>query len=99
MAKRRRYHPLVADDLSSATEYYDNISVELGNRFRKSVRNRLQVVAECPESYARIHDEMRAATIDRFPYVNLFEDHPDEVAVLGLFHAASDHSGWFTRLL
>lgn len=99
MAKKRRYHPLVSDDLSSAAGYYDDISVELGNRFRASVRDRLRVIAERPESFARIHDEMRAAMLDRFPYVVLFEDHTQSVAILGVFHAASDQVGWFTRLL
>jgi hypothetical protein len=97
MAKIRRYHPLVANDLSSATEFYDGISVELGNRFRASVRNRLRAVSIRPESFAVIHDQMRAALFDRFPYVVIFEDHADSVAILGIFHAASDQQGWFTR--
>lgn len=97
MAKTRIFHPSVAQDLSFATEYYDKISIELGNRFRTSVRDRLRVIAERPETYARIHVEMRAATIERFPYVILFEDHTENVKILGVFHAASDRSGWFTR--
>ncbi len=97
MAKKRRYHPLVANDLSSATEYYDGISGELGNRFRDSVRNRLRAVSARPESFAIIHDQMRAALVDRFPYVLIFEDQADSVAILGIFHAASDQQGWFTR--
>lgn len=99
MVKKRRYHPLVADDLSSATSYYDDISAALGNRFRESVRHRLRSVAERPESFAFIHSEMRAALVDRFPYVLIFEDHTDSVAILGVFHAASDQQGWFTRSL
>ena len=97
MAKKRRFHPLVANDLSSATEYYDAISGELGNRFRVSVRNRLHAVSARPKSFATIHDQMRAALVDRFPYVLIFEDHSDSVAILGIFHAASDQEGWFTR--
>lgn len=97
MAKKRRYHPLVANDLSSATEYYDGISGELGNRFRASVRNRLRAISDRPESFAVIHDPMRATFVDQFPYVLIFEDHSDSVVILGIFHAASDQQGWFTR--
>jgi plasmid stabilization system protein ParE len=97
MAKKRRYHPLVANYLSSATTYYDEIASELGNRFRASVRNLLRTVADRPESFARVHDQMRAALVDRFPYVVIFEDHSDSVTILGIFHAASDQQGWFTR--
>jgi hypothetical protein len=50
------YHPLVADDLAAAVAHYDNISVDLGNRFRVSVRNRIDTVSERPESFGRIHE-------------------------------------------
>lgn len=42
MAKKRRFHPTVADDLKFATDYYDDISVDLGNRFRSAFRDRLR---------------------------------------------------------
>ena len=99
MASRRRYHPSVADYLSAATGYYDEISADLGNRFRASVRARLRDVAVRPESFGRLKNEMRAATLDRFPYVMIFENRDNHVAILGVFHAASDQKGWFDRLL
>jgi len=99
MAKVRRYHPLVADDLSAATGYYDEISANLGNRFRASFRARLQNVADRPESFGRLQNEMRAVTLDRFPYVMIFENRDNHVAILGVFHAASDQKGWFDRSL
>ena len=99
MAKKRRNHPLVADDLRIAASFWDDISIELGNRFRASIRDRLRTISDRPESFARIHEEMRAAMIDRFPYVILFEDRADFIAILGIFHAASDQPGWFSRSL
>jgi hypothetical protein len=99
MTRKRRFHPLVADDLLSGVGYYDNISVELGNRFRTSVRSRLEVISARPESFAIIHDKMRASMIDRFPYVILYEIHDEMIAILGVFHAASDQKGWFERSL
>ncbi len=99
MAKKRRYHPLFADDLLSAVSYYDDISVELGNRFRTSVRDQLRVISERSESFARINEDMRASMINHFPYVVLFEDGGETVAIFGIFHAASDQSGWFERSL
>jgi putative addiction module component (TIGR02574 family) len=56
MASTRHYHPLVADDLAAAVAHYDDISVDLGNRFRVSVRNRIDTVLERPESFGRIHE-------------------------------------------
>ena len=99
MASIRRYHPLVADDLSAATGYYDEISTDLGNRFRASIRARLRDVAERPESFGRLQNEMRAAILDRFPYVMIFENRDKHIAILGVFHAASNQKGWFDRSL
>lgn len=99
MAEIRRYHPLVADDLAEAVKYYDDISVDLGNRFRASLRHRLETITERPDSFGRIHKEMRAAMLDRFPYVVLFEHARGAILILGLFHAASDQGRWFEREL
>jgi hypothetical protein len=99
MARTRRYHPKVADDLATAVSYYDDISVDLGNRFRASVRDLIATITDRPDSYGRIHGELRVAMVDRFPYVVLFEHEVESVAILGLFHAASDQKGWFDRSL
>ena len=99
MAETRHYHPLVADDLAAAVAYYDDISVDLGNRFRASVRNRIERITERPDSFGRIHQQLRAAMVDRFPYVILFEHENESVAILGIFHAASDRGRWFERSL
>ena len=99
MARTRRYHPFIADDLAAAVAYYDDISVDLGNRFRTSVRNRIETITERPDSFGRIHEHLRAAMLDRFPYVVLFEYANDTVVILGMFHAASDRERWFERSL
>lgn len=97
MVSKRRYHPLVADDLKAAAAYYDEISVELGNRFRRAVRNCFKNISLRPETFGHIKDAHRAAIVERFPYVITFESKGDEVSILGVFHAASDQVGWFDR--
>ena len=97
MANTRRYHPLVAEDLATAVTYYDAISLALGNRFRAAVRDRIEVVTDRPESFGRIHEEYRAAMLDQFPYVVVFELENRAVEILGVFHAASDQDKWFQR--
>ena len=99
MARIRRYHPLVADDLAAAVGYYDDVSINLGNRFRDSIRDRLESITEYPESYGCIHEQIRAAMTNRFPYVILFELRENVVGILGVFHAASGRTGWFQRTL
>jgi len=97
MARTRRYHPLVAQDLAAAVAYYDDISVDLGNRFRASVRDRMSTITDRPDSFGRVHEQLRVAMVDRFPYVILFEHEIEAVNILGVFHAASDRERWFER--
>jgi len=97
MARVRRFHPLAADDIANATTYYDDVSIDLGNKLRESIRVRFSSITEFPESYGQIRDEVRAAMISQFPYVILFEHDDDAVTILGVFHAASDTEGWFER--
>ena len=99
MARTRRYHPLFADDLAAAVTHYDGISPDLGNRFRVSVRGRIETLTKRPDSFARVRDRLRAAMLDRFPYVLLFEYENETVTILGIFHAASDRERWFERSL
>lgn len=45
----------------------------------------------------KMHGEIRASMVARFPYVILFEIQGDTVVMLGIHHAASDQGGWFER--
>lgn len=97
MANSRRYHPLVAGDLAAAVNYYDQISIDLGNRFREAIRTRIETITYRPNSFARIDQKSHAAMVDRFPYVVLFEFESTMVTIMGIFHAASDQARWFDR--
>lgn len=66
MARTRRYHPRFAEDLAAAVGDYDDISVDLGNRFRAAVRDRLETITHYPEAFGRIHEQLRATLINRF---------------------------------
>ena len=99
MASQLRFHPDTSADLSSSAAYYDEISQQVGGRFRDAIKDQFKAIVERPESFACIHNEQRAAVVHGFPYVIVFEKSDDFVIVLGVFHAASDQSGWFTRSL
>lgn len=97
MARTRRYHPLVVQDLADAVAYYEGVSVDLGNRFREAVRDRIGTITDRPDSFGRIRDRYRAAMLDRFPYVIVYEQDKEIVSILGIYHAASDRESWFDR--
>ncbi len=97
MAERLRFHPLVAADLRNATRWYDDISIDLGNRFRSHVNARFDDVAERPETFAVVFDDVHLARIQRFPYLVLFRTVGDSIHLLGVFHSASDPAKWRQR--
>ncbi len=97
MADAVRFHPLVAVDLKAATAWYDAIEIDLGNRFRQSVNERLDSVELYPESYGIAQGTLRVALISGFPYLLLFEWALDSPEVVGIFHSALDPAKWQRR--
>ncbi len=93
-----RFHKLFPTDLASATAYYDRISFDLGNRFRGSVRDKLQSICERPESFGFARKPVRGAMVDGFPYLLLFRVASTSIYVAGLYHASSDPSRWLDRV-
>ena len=97
MTDSLRFHPLVAEDLEAAANWYDEISPELGNRFRASVDSRFDAVENRPESFGVVDPPFRAARIKKFPYLIVFELSQSATDVLGVFHSASDPAKWRKR--
>ena len=88
MARRLRFHPLVADDISAAIDWYEGRSVGLGEHFRSAVDARFDDIIASPEMFPRALDDAdyRFARIRKFPYLALLRVQPDAVHVVGLFH-------------
>jgi len=97
MAELLRFHPLVADDLEAAANWYDNISPELGIRFRAAIDSRLDAVELRPESFGVVDPPLRASRVERFPYLIVFEHSQMATDVMGVFHTASDPNKWRAR--
>lgn len=97
MAEPLHFHPLVADDLAAAAAWYDEISIELGNRFRRAVDSRLDAVELRPESFGLVDQPLRAARVGKFPYLIVYEHSSIVTEVLGVFHTASDPNKWRGR--
>ncbi len=93
-----RFHRLFPNDLAFATAFYDRISVGLGNRFRNCIHDKLQTIAERPESFGLVRPPLRGARIQGFPYLLLFQVDSNKVLVAGLYHAYSDPSRWLDRV-
>ena len=94
MASPLRFHPEVAADLEAATQWYDEISIQLGNRFRRAINRSLDAIAQRPEWFGRIRGERRAARIKGFPYLVIYEIVSGSVEILAILHGATDPDQW-----
>ena len=96
MARLLRYHPSVADDISSAIDWYEGRSAGLGERFRSAVAARLDDIERTPDMFPRAFDDLdyRFARIPKFPYLVLYHVRARSAHVLGVFHSASDPAKW-----
>lgn len=98
MAERLRFHPLVPEDLRQAINWFDDISSELGNRFREMVDSGFDDIEASPAVFGQAFDDIRFARVHRFPYLILFREVGQSILILGVFHTASDPEKWRQRL-
>ena len=97
MADPLRCHPFVADDIRAASNWYDEISGDLGSRFRRATDARFDAVELRPESFGRVQQEVRAARVEGFPYLIVFRHDGRVTEILGVFHTAADPEKWRGR--
>ena len=97
MARRLIFAPQVPDDLVAAVNYYERISPALANDFRQNVNDKLDGIADRPESFPFDVEPVRFARVGRFPYLIFFVADWDSVSIIAVLHGASDPARWRSR--
>lgn len=96
-------HPEARVEFRSATLWYEERSDRLGNEFVAAVAATLQRIGEAPETFPRWpgtrsgNPAVRKAIVERFPYLIAFEQHLDNLLVLGVAHQKRRPLYWLTR--
>ena len=81
-------------DMHSARDWYDQASIDLGNRFIDAVLAAVRTARERPESCPLIRSGVRAVRCRRFPYRVYFETEENRIVVLAVYHTARDPRRW-----
>jgi plasmid stabilization system protein ParE len=69
-----RFHPLTQQDYNEAYGWYEDKQKELGERFAKAVRQKVEEIALHPEVYgSRSSKKFREAPVDFFPYLIVYK--------------------------
>lgn len=100
MANKLRIHPLVVGDIAVATRWYDDISSELGNRFRSALAQAIKDIKLSPEKFSFAFDnaDLHYRRVRKFPYLVLYTLRRDSIQICGVVHASSDPEGWKARI-
>jgi plasmid stabilization system protein ParE len=90
-----RLHPLAFEDYNEAYEYYEDKQKDLGERFLKAVRNKIEKIALNPKAYGYKNNKyFREAKIEFFPYLIVYRIHRQtEQIFISSIHHTSKHPG------
>jgi plasmid stabilization system protein ParE len=84
----------VGQDLAGAYRWYEEQGQGLGARFLASVDRAFDDVQNHPELFARVNEEVRRASVSRFPYSIFYRVETRRVVVLAVLHSARDPNLW-----
>ncbi len=89
--------PEANEDLLEARAWYDNIGVDLGDRFASAVEATVEAIAKHPLQFPAVHRNRRRAGVRRFPYGVFFELQEHRIVVIACFHGRRDPRRWRSR--
>jgi plasmid stabilization system protein ParE len=98
MTKSIIVEPNAERDIAEAFDWYEQQRPGLGDDFALCVEAGLHVIAQHPRSFPVVRKPARRMLIQRFPYLILFVDRRDVIAVIGVFHTSRDPKRWNERL-
>ncbi len=84
-------------EFDDAADWYEQRRAGLGAMFTAAVRQALLRIAAQPDSYPKVHQEIREALVSGYPYCVYYVEESDRVVVLAIFHTARDPSIWQSR--
>ncbi len=89
--------PEAKQDLDEARAWYDQQQEGLGSEFLAKVDERLEEIEQAPQRYAAGYRGVRAANVDRFPYVVRFAEINSRIEVIAVHHGSRNPSEWRRR--
>jgi plasmid stabilization system protein ParE len=89
--------PQAATELLEAQQWFDEQRTGLGQEFGLEVDLTVSEVLTRPESFPRVHGEMRRAIVHRFPYGVFFRIVADTILILGIIHGHRNPESWQNR--
>jgi plasmid stabilization system protein ParE len=84
-------------ELKEARAWYDDVRLELGERFAKTVEATVVEISQNPLQFPVVYQGRHRAGVRRFPYGLFFEVQEDRIVVMACFHGRRDPKRWQSR--
>jgi plasmid stabilization system protein ParE len=85
-------------EVIDAQDWYESKRAGLGTRFREEVEATVIRMAENPQQFQVVLDDVHRARLRKFPYSLFFRLETDTLLVIACFHAKRDPQRWQQRV-
>ncbi|MGF1678738.1 MAG: type II toxin-antitoxin system RelE/ParE family toxin [Candidatus Methylacidiphilales bacterium] len=83
--------PEAEEDLEMARDWYDDVHIELGDRFLDEVASALEQLEQHPEQNNFYYLSFRRILFKRFPYKLFYQIMDNQIIVFRVLHAKQCH--------
>lgn len=81
-----KLHPKVEEDLIHTLNYYHDIDEQLESKFLEYLEFTFDKIKKFTHLYPYENEEVQKVTVEKFPYIVLYEQVEDIIMVLAIFH-------------
>jgi plasmid stabilization system protein ParE len=91
------FRPQAQAELLEARNWYEARQDGLGVEFSAAIDATVSNIRERPLAYPRVHNEIRRAVLQRFPYAVFFQLLEEEIVILAIIHGRRHPRAWQLR--
>jgi plasmid stabilization system protein ParE len=84
-------------EFDEAADWYEQRRAGRGARFTAAVRQVLDRIADQPQLYAEVFQDVREAPVAGYSYGVYYREEAGQLVVLAVFHTSRDPSIWQSR--
>src|SRR5215468_11206810 len=85
-------------EFDDAADWYEQRRAGRGARFTAAVRQVLDRIADQPQLYAEVFQNVREASVAGYPYAVYYREEAGQLLVLAVFHTSRDPTIWQSRV-
>jgi plasmid stabilization system protein ParE len=86
------------NEFDAAADWYEQRRPGRGAKFTAAVQTVLDRIAEQPDFYPQVFEDVREALVKKYPYCVYYRVESNQVVILAVFHTARDPSTWQRRV-